>query len=259
MKKFYYLINIQFIGFRYSGWQKQTNAKTVQEMVDKTFHFIFDHDQFKTLGAGRTDAKVSANQFALELFVRDEQDPAKLLADLNTNLPADIRALDVTEVDESFKIINDPKIKEYQYIFTYGEKIHPFSAPLMVNFSDSLDINLMKEGAKLFEGRHNFKSYCFRPNPAGEFDRSVELCEIVENDLYTASFFPKESWILQVHGKGFMRQQIRLMVGALVRLGRGEITLEDISDSLISGETAKEAIGFVAPSSGLILNKVHFE
>ena len=67
MNKYFYLIKIQYCGFRFSGWQKQTNAKTIQEMFDKTIFFITGHENFKTLGAGRTDAKVSANEYLLEL------------------------------------------------------------------------------------------------------------------------------------------------------------------------------------------------
>ena len=74
MKKFNYIVQIQFLGFRYSGWQKQTNSKTVQEMIDKTFFCIFEHHNFKTLGSGRTDSKVSANQFPFQLLLSEVVD-----------------------------------------------------------------------------------------------------------------------------------------------------------------------------------------
>ncbi len=257
MKNHYYLINIQFTGFRYSGWQKQTNAKTVQGMIDKTFFCIFGHEDFKTLGAGRTDAKVSANQYAFELFVKEKLGEKELLVELNSNLPPDIKALDVSEVDSNFKIINDSKLKEYLYMFTYGERMHPFCAPFMVSFDDELDVELMQKGAKLFEGKHNFKNYCYKPNEATEFNRSVDSCEIIDNNIYEANFFPDKSWVLRVIGKGFMRQQIRLMMGALIRLGRGEISLHAIEESLKDGES--KDIAFIVPSSGLMLNKVAFD
>lgn len=256
-KRFYYLINIQFLGFRYSGWQKQTNAKTIQGMVDKTFFCILGHDKFKTLGAGRTDTRVSANEFAFELFVYEELDVKELLKELNLNLPADIEALRVREVDNKFKIINDPKVKEYFYMFATGQRIHPFCTPFMVCFRDDLNIELMKKGAKLFEGIHNFQRYCYKPSLDTKFVREVLKSEIVINDLYTASFFPPKSWIFHVHGKGFMRQQIRLMVGALVKLGLEEISLEDIKESLLGGDNIH--LARIAPSSGLNLNKVVFE
>ena len=66
---FFYLIRIEDLGFRYHGWQKQPNFRSIQGMVDKTFEFIFQHNDFKTHGCGRTDAKVSADDYAFELFL----------------------------------------------------------------------------------------------------------------------------------------------------------------------------------------------
>ena len=254
--KYFYLITIQFLGFRYSGWQKQPNVKTVQGMVDKTFFCIHGHQNFKTLGAGRTDAKVSANEYALELFVSEKLDEKELLIKLNQNFPPDIKALNITEVEKSFNIINDVKTKEYYYTFCFNERIHPYSAPFMVFFDDFLNIELMKKGAKLFEGKHNFKNYCYKPNPEADFNRVVSYAEILENSIYEGGFFPKNSWIFHVHGKGFMRHQIRLMMGTLVKLGKGETTLDLIKESLENGEGEENIL--IVPSSGLVLNRVSF-
>jgi tRNA pseudouridine38-40 synthase len=254
MDQYYYLIKIQYCGFRFSGWQKQTNSKTIQEMVDKTISFIMKHDDFKTLGTGRTDAKVSANEYYLELFISEKQDVEKLLENLNHSLPPDIRALEVKEVDDKFNIIGAPKLKEYLYLFTLNSKPHPFSAPYIVYFDGDIDIELMKKGAKRFEGKHNFKKYCYKPSERTIFDREIESCEIIENNLYTANFFPEKTWILKVKGKGFLRHQLRMMMGTLISLGRGDLSIEDVIDSL-KGIDIKD-IGNIAPSSGLMLNSV---
>ncbi len=256
MDKFRYLIEIQFLGFRFSGWQKQPNGKTIQEMVDKTISFILGDGVHKTLGAGRTDAKVSANLFALELFTKIELNEDDFLNDLNLNLPPDIRALSVGAVGVDFNIIHDTKIKEYLYIFTTGEKPHPYSAPFIVHFKDDLDIDLMKAGARLFEGTHNLKNYCYKPKEKTNFIRNILKCELTENDLFTANFFPEKSWILHIHGHGFMYHQVRLMMGDLVRLGRGEVTLGWLEKSLEGNVRLED--GLIVPSSGLMLNKLHF-
>lgn len=225
--------------------------------MEKTLSFILDHSNFKTLGASRTDAMVSAHHGAFELFTRAPLDHNKLLQDLNLNLPNDIRALEIEETDQNFNIIQNPKIKEYLYLFSYGAKNHPFCAPFMVYMPEVLDIDLMKKGAKLFEGTHNFRKYCCKPSELTNFERELLLCEIKENDCYTASFFPEESFMLRVRGQGFLRHQIRLMMGALFHLGKGAITLEEIERSLEG--TDHEPLSYIAPSSGLILNKVIFE
>jgi tRNA pseudouridine38-40 synthase len=256
LKNYYYLIEIQYLGFRYHGWQKQPDVKTVQGMVERTLNFIFDHDNFKTLAAGRTDAMVSVNQSAFELFLREPIEKDKLLEDLNFNFPADIRALSIQEVDQKFNIIQNAKQKEYLYLFSFGTKNHPFCAPFISYVNRDLDIEIMKTGAQLFVGHHNFRQYAHKPGEGASFNREILTSEIVINDIYTASFFPEENYIFRVKGTGFLRYQVRLMMGTLFRLGKGEITVDDIIQSL-KGES-HETIGYIAPSSGLMLNKVDF-
>lgn len=258
-KRFYYLIKIQYLGYRFHGWQKQPKVKTLHLMVDRTLKYILGEQSFKTLAAGRTDAMVSANEAAMELFLDDQplQDLEEFLNLFNHNLPQDIRALSIVEVDEDFNIINDPKTKEYLYLFTEGRKNHPFCAPILTTILDSLDIPLMKEGATLFEGTHNFKTYCYKATENGAYTRTIEVCSLVRNDIFTANFFPETSYVLKVKGKGFGRNQIRLMMGALIKLGRGEISLDYIRQTL--QPDSKEVMDYIAPASGLILNKIEFE
>lgn len=258
MKKYYYLITVQFLGYRFHGWQKQPHLKTIHLMIDKTLKFILDKKTFKSLGSGRTDAMVSANEAAFELFLEEPiLDFEDFMNVFNHNLPQDIRALSITEVDADFNIIQNSKIKEYLYLFAHGEKNHPFCAPLMTTILEPLNIELMKEGAQYFQGTHNFKTYCFRATHEGIYNRTINLCELTENHLYTANFFPETSYLLRVRGKGFMRNQIRLMMGALIKLGRGDITLEYIKESLKPEST--EVMDYIAPASGLILNQITFD
>lgn len=258
-KKYYYLFKIQYLGYRFHGWQKQPKIKTVQLMIERTLKFILEDQKFRILAAGRTDAMVSANEAAFELFLNDHpiEDFTKFLRLFNHNLPQDIRALSMHEVDDKFNIIQSSKTKEYLYLFTEGRKNHPFCAPMITTILDSLNIEIMQKGAALFQGEHNFKTYCYKPSENGVFNREIELCELVENTLFTANFFPEKSYILRVKGKGFGRNQIRLMMGALINLGRGEITLDYIKQSLTSESTA--VIEYIAPASGLILNSIEFE
>ena len=253
----YYLIRIEFLGFRYHGWQKQAKLKSVQGMIDKTFEFILGHTDFKTLGCGRTDAKVSADDFAFELFVNESFDCAKLLLRLNKELPSDIRAKYVQTVGEGFNIIQHSKIKEYHYYFSSGEKSHPFNAPLIRDFGEVLNIDLMKEAAALFMGTHNFKRFASKPSANTIFERSILLAVIEENTRFVDAFSPKDAYVFKVRSKGFLRYQVRLMVGALVDVGRGVCTLADLKDYLEDFEGTQ--VRHIAPSSGLILHKVEFD
>ncbi len=250
----FFLIRIEFLGFRYHGWQKQAKLRSVQGMVDKTFEFIFGHTNFKTLGCGRTDAKVSANDFAFELFLNENIDVDNLFKDLNTNLPSDIRAKSIEIIDAGFNIIQHPKIKEYHYLFSFGEKSHPFNAPFIRDFGKQLNIENMKLAANEFVGLHNFKRYTSKPSPKTNFERNILMATIEENKILSGSFIPEESYVFKVKSRGFLRYQVRLMMGALVDVGRGEWTIDDIKQSLIDYDGVQ--VKHIAPSSSLILYRV---
>ncbi|WP_317047101.1 tRNA pseudouridine synthase A [Gelidibacter algens] len=228
-------------------------------MIDKTLNYIFEGTiKFKTLAVGRTDAMVSANETAFELFLEQPiLDFDEFIKQFNYYLPQDIRALTIKEVDKDFNIIQNAKLKEYVYLFAHGQKAHPFCASIMTTFRDALDIKLMTKGAKLFEGTHNFKGFCSNVSENSVYIREVVSCELIENTLISASFFPKESYVLKVKGEGFGYNQIRIMMGTLVKLGKHEIALEDISKSL-QPESIK-VMDYIAPASGLILNSVEFK
>lgn len=254
--QYYYLVHIQYLGFRFHGWAKQPQVKTVHHMIDRTLKYVLGDLPFKTLGCSRTDAMVSAIHFAFELFVSE---PLKdnFLDDFNLNLPADIRALELEAVDADFNIIQNPKVKEYAYLFAFGHKTHPFSAPFITTIIGQLNISLMQQGARLFEGKHYFGAYCKKPKEQTQVEREILSCQIVPNELLTANFFPDESWVLLVTAQGFLRNQIRMMMAQLFRLGKGDTDLEWLKQSLQPGFDLH--LSEIAPASGLMLQKVLFD
>ncbi len=253
-----YLIRIQYLGFRLHGWQKQPNIRTVHFVLDKTLKFVFSGIRCKSIGVGRTDAKVSSMGYPFQLFIDEPVDHTLFLKSFNKNSPADIRALSIEEItDSSFNIIQSPKLKEYHYYFSTTGKNHPYAAPFLIDFG-KLDMEEMKKGALLFSGTHYFGLYCTKPSKDAVLIRTIESCEIVRNDILTANFFPEESFVLKVKGKGFLRYQIRLMMGALVELGRGNISLNDIEASLKEHSGTKGTLANIAPGSGLHLYNVKF-
>jgi tRNA pseudouridine38-40 synthase len=256
-KRFYYLIALQYLGFRYHGWQIQPDVPTVEKMVKKTLGYVLSESKTKVIACGRTDAKVSAHKTYIELF-SDTQLPnlEVFLGTFNYNLPADIRALSIKPVTEEFNIIQDPKVKEYHYYFAFGEKMHPFSASLMCHQQDDLDIQLMKKAAKEFEGERDFYSYTFRPKTKTNTIANILKCDLLLNTELTASFFPEQSYVLKVKGTGFKRNQIRLMMGMLFDLGRHKFDFDYFRDTLDG--TKKIKLEHIAPASGLILYQVEF-
>ena len=257
--RYFYLVELQYLGFRYSGWQKQPGFKTIEGMLSKTLRFVLLNTKFKIIGSGRTDAKVSALQAACELFIEDEplHDLKEFVKLFNENLPPDIKVIRISEVDDKFNIIQHPKEKEYIYLFSHGDKNHPFCAPFLANIVQELNIPLMQQAAKLFEGTHNFKAYTSRPRPNSQFVRTINTCILKENAVVSASFFPNQSYALHVTGSGFMRYQIRMIMGALIQLGKGELTMETLKDSLMDDSSVQ--LNYVAPGSGLLLHRINFD
>lgn len=254
-QRLFYLIKLQYLGFRFHGWQKQPDVPTVEKMVKRTLRFVLDHPNFKLLAAGRTDARVSVNETFIELFLDDEAlNLDTFLDEFNLNLPSDIRALSIEQTTADFNVIQHHKEKEYIYLFSHGEKFHPFCASLMVYMKTELDIELMQTAARLFEGTHDVWSYTYKPTATTDTMRTIKSCIIEENNLFTANFFPEKSFVFRVTGMGFKRHQVRLMMGALFDLGMHKMTLDQFKETLDGSN--KIHLSHIAPASGLMLYKM---
>lgn len=253
-----YLIRIQFLGFRFHGWQKQPGLKTIHDSLDKTLSFVFKHTHFKTIGAGRLDAMVSAQNYPLQLFCNEKIDSTAFIASFNKNCPNDFKCLSIESCSLDFAIINALKIKTYHYYFAINEKLHPYAAPFMSTFNEITDLEAMKNTAKLFEGTHHLKKYCCQPSENTILEREIAACYISENNYLTGSFFPKQSYVLVVKGAGFLRYQIRYMMAVLAEIGKNKMTTEVFKNSIAKNNDGKQW-NFIAPQSGLHLFDVEFE
>ncbi|MGB5554788.1 MAG: tRNA pseudouridine(38-40) synthase TruA [Flavobacteriaceae bacterium] len=253
-----YLVKLEYLGFRYSGWQQQPKHKTIEGMLLKTLQCIIPERNFKILGAGRTDAKVSALDAAFELFIAEKPitNLNNFKDDFNLNLPPDIRIKNITRVKDGFNIIQQAKNKEYVYLFSYGEKNHPFCAPFLANIHEELNIDLMKDAAQRFVGTHDFSLYTAKLQPNTKVVRTINSSKIVANTYISASFFPKKSFAFVVTGKGFIRYQVRMMMGTLIKIGLGELSMTDFERTLLTDSELE--LHYAAPGSGLLLHKLDF-
>lgn len=256
-KKYFFLGRLQFLGFRYHGWQKQkTGHKTIQEMLDKTLWFILGEYNAKTLGASRTDAMVSADDFIFKITTKVEVCAKELFKKINDNLPQDIKLIELQNVDKDRNIIDESKTKTYHYYFCNEYRPNPMISPFMTNFHDQLDIELVKSAANLFEGFHDFKKFCYRPNENKIFKREIAESYVETNQNLKGSFFPETSFVFVVKAAGFLRHQVRIMMGAIILVGSKRMTLEDLKTALEGNDY--ERIPLIAPASGLKLYKTDF-
>lgn len=229
----------------------------MHDIVDKTLSFVFEHTDYKTIGVGRTDAKVSSRNYPLQLFINETVDEKLFIEKFNQNAANDLKAISIISSSTEFNIISTPKIKTYHYYFSFGQKQDPYLAPLMTGFTENLDIKLMQKAAKLFEGTHYFHKYCSQPTEKTIFERKIDFCSLKKNTFLEGNYFPEESYVLEIKGKGFLRYQIRYIMAVLYHLGKGEISFSEIEQSL-SAENDKKPWKFIAPSSGLQLYDVTF-
>ncbi len=249
---------MRYLGYRYSGWQRQPGQKTLEGMIRKTLKFVRPDCNFRVQGASRTDAKVSALRMAFQLISSKDlsSEITEFTLGMNTNLPQDIRILAMEEAPAGLDIIGDVRLKEYGYFFTFGKDHHPFSAPFSAHFEGDLDLSLMMETAPVFEGEHSFHNFTARLQPGKKVLRNIEHCRIGKNEVLKDGFLTGSSYLLSVKAEGFMRYQIRLMMGALVMVGRGQIPPTCLKEALVEGK--KYTFPFIAPASGLILMNMHF-
>ena len=226
-------------------------------MLKKTLKFVLPGTSIKVLASGRTDAKVSARALPVSLFHNgDIEDPMAFLEKLNANLPPDIRVNHIEAVPDEFNVIQDVRSKEYHYYFTNDSDFHPYSAPFIGYFRRPVNIARMREAADLFEGTHHFEAFCSRSGSKANFERTITRSKIEVNTYLSTPFMPETTYVYLVEGSGFLRYQVRMMLGALVMLGRGEIHEKDIISAL-EGKIAPP-ITTIAPGSGLVLHQVNY-
>ncbi len=245
-----FLVKLMYLGFRYHGVQKQPNYNSIQGQFEKAIESILEKDQFKTRFSSRTDALVSSLESYALVMCENPLELEKLkIAFLK--LPADIKILDINAVESQFSLQKNILSKTYHYTFSCGEEImHPFMAPHMAHFVEKLDISLMEKGAKLFLGTHNFKNYSYKAKETWQFEREILNVDLIKHHSLFV-YAPPEAYIFQVTSKGFLRGQMRLMMGSLLRLGLHEMTYLELERSLESSDDA--FVKWLAPSSGLLL------
>ena len=253
-----YLLYVEFLGFRFRGWQHQPGQQTVEGMLKKTLKFVLPGTPVKLLASGRTDAKVSARALPVSLIVYNEIiNTDAFLEELNANLPPDIRVNHLEAVPFDFNVIQDVVSKEYHYYFSNESDFHPNASPFIGYFPEPLNIQRMREAAPIFEGTHHFKAFCSRPTSKANFERTITRSKIELNTYFNAPFIPETTYAYLVQGSGFLRYQIRMMLGALVMLGRDEIHEDDLLAALDGNPTLP--ITTVAPGSGLVLHQVSYK
>jgi tRNA pseudouridine38-40 synthase len=244
-------ITVEYDGTRYSGWQEQKNARTVMGEIRKAAKEIF-HDDFEMQGAGRTDAGVHALAQVMHLKTVSEvrHTPETIRRRLNDLLPADIVILRVERAARNFHARHDAVSRVYLY--QISRRKQAFTKKHVWWIKEELDVEAMSKAASMLAGRHDF--VCFRAADPSRPDEST----IVEID---AVEIESEDDIIQfrIAGSHFLWRMVRRIVGALVKVGKGEITQADFG-KLLAGkcDPKLDVAAWTAPASGLFLEEIRY-
>ncbi|WMS41247.1 tRNA pseudouridine(38-40) synthase TruA [Acuticoccus sp. MNP-M23] len=241
-----YKLVIEYDGAPYSGWQRQTNAVTVQETLEAAAR-KFCGVPTRVMGAGRTDTGVHAMGQVAHADFEKEWPAATVRNALNALVrPAPIAVLESERVDETFDARHSATGRHYRYAIINRR------APLALEkqawqIAAPIDVALMNEGAQHLLGHHDFTTFratqCQANSPMRTLDRLV-----VRRD--------KERIEVEASARSFLHNQVRSMVGTLVEVGAGRWAPEDVATALAA--RARPACGPVAPAQGLILMKVDY-
>lgn len=246
-----YKIVLEYDGTRYSGWQEQKNARTILGEVRRAAAKVLGAE-VEAQGAGRTDAGVHALAQVAHLRVRKEVrlSPQSIRDQLNEILPADIVILHVESVPERFHARHDAVSRSYLYQISTRKQA--FMKKHVWWVKEDLDIDRMRRACALFEGRHDF--VCFRaPDVSRPEESTLVVVERVELEIQD------EVILFRIEASHFLWRMVRRIVGALVRVGRGELTESDLR-TLLRGrcDPRLDVASWTAPASGLFLEHVRY-
>lgn len=238
-------VYLEYEGTRYSGWQVQKNARTVQGELLEAAQNVFTTRELEFQGAGRTDAGVHALCQVAHLDVRTMLAPEIIRMKLNDELPADINLLEVEKAPTSFHARHDAVARSYLY--QISRRRTAFAKRYVWWVKDRLDPAAMESAARRFTGMRDFGS--FTADDPEEKSTKVLIDEV---RLEAAG----ELLLIRITGSHFLWKMVRQMVGILAEAGRGNLTPAEVGALL---ETRSDAPArFTAPPSGLFLERVHY-
>lgn len=237
---------IEYDGTPYVGWQRQPNGLSVQQVVEEALAKVCGGPH-SLVSSGRTDAGVHARGMVAHFVTPQPLPMAAYREGVNRFLPAQIAVRDAALMPDDFHARYSAVGKWYRYSIYRS----PVRSPLACRFSwhvrTVLDLQAMRQAARLLVGRHDFAAFRASGCAARTTVREVFSVDIVDAD----------EWVyVDVRGSGFLRNMVRIMVGTLVEVGRGARPPEEVGAMLAGG--CRKQSGVTAPAQGLCLMEVTY-
>lgn len=233
------LLTLQYLGTRYAGWQFQTNAVSVQQVLEDALATLFG-ETIRVHSAGRTDAGVHAAAQRVHADVPFEIPPRGLLLGLNQILPHDVRVMAAEPVAARFHARFDAKSKTYEYRIWNGPVADVFAAETHAHVAHTLDLERMRDSAQSLIGTHDFRVFTVVDPEVSSTIRTIERIDVTRDG---------DALRIEVTADGFLRFMVRRIAGSLIEVGRGKL---DPSALFVEAR-------WTAPAKGLVLKSVRYE
>ncbi|OEF96450.1 tRNA pseudouridine(38-40) synthase TruA [Vulcanibacillus modesticaldus] len=239
-------LEISYDGTNFHGFQIQPDQRTIQGELQKAIGMIIKQ-QIKITASGRTDTGVHARKQVCNFHTESRIPVEKWVDALNSLLPEDIVVKSATEMPFEFHSRFDVKKKIYRYSIYNDRVVDVFRRNYTWHYPYSLDIETMKKASQLFIGEHDFTSFSSAKSEIENRTRTIYEAEIgkIGNEIY-----------FQISGNGFLYNMVRIIMGTLVEVGSGKMSLEDIRS--LFREKNRSMAGITAPAKGLTLWDVEY-
>jgi tRNA pseudouridine38-40 synthase len=241
-----YRLTLEYAGTRYSGWQAQNNARTVQGELNAAIARATGKGPFETYGSGRTDAGVHAIGQVAHLDTASNVPPATLLARVNDALPSDINVLGVERVSPRFHARHSATARSYLY--QIATRRSAFAKPYVWWVRDPLDVDRMQAAARALTGFSDFRAFT-------DDDPDEKSTRVMIDAMHVVTDTPLI--LVRVVGSHFLWKMVRRIVGVLVDAGRGNLDADDVGRLLTGASDLPPRLA--APASGLFLEHVCYE
>ena len=239
-------LDLCYDGTRYNGWQRQkVHDNTIQGKIETALSRILG-EPIEISASGRTDTGVHARGQVANFHTESRMDCEEILEELRRYLPEDIGVYSCREVSPRFHSRLNALEKTYQYRVWNSWMPCVFDRRFVAEFPEELDVDAMQEAALLLLGTHDFSAFCA--------NRKMKKSTVRTIKAFTVERVGEEIRFT-VTGNGFLHNMVRILVGTLIEVGRGERNLESIPE-LFGGK--REQAGFLAPGKGLCLMEVRY-